>query len=256
MGALRDAWKHWYRRTAVGIAPRLYWSVRHRQRGFEEPELRLLPQLCRAGSTAVDVGGNFGMHTYWLSGIAAQCVVFEPIPALARALSRGFGKGVTVHNVALSNEVGSAELIVPRISPGLSTIEPRNALNERALHGATRIVVPKQRLDDLGLTDVSFIKVDVEGHEEAVLHGAEQLLRSQQPSVLVELEERHNPGCIERVKSLLLAHGLHGVVIHQGRCVSLDTFDAVAHQRDVSETEYVRNFIFARREVLDALRCE
>lgn len=195
------------------------------------------------------------MHTYWLAGIAGRCVVFEPVPALARALARGFGKAVEVHNVALSNEAGTAELIIPRISPGLSTLEPRNALSPRALQGATRIHVRKQRLDELALTDVSFMKVDVEGHEEAVLLGAQQLLHSQRPTLLVELEERHNPGCIERVKALLGHHGLRGVVIHGGQLVSLDAFDAVAHQKSVPESEYVRNFIFARPEILATLRC-
>ena len=38
-----------------------------------------------------------------------------------------------------------------------------------------RSVVPKKRLDDFDLPPVGFIKIDVEGHEESVLHGAEGL---------------------------------------------------------------------------------
>lgn len=254
VGALQDAWKHGYRRTAVSIAPRAYWRSRFLLRGYEEPELRLLPQLCRPGSTVVDVGANFGMYTYWLSQLAARCVSFEPIPALAAALKSGFGDRIELHNVALSDEPGTAELIVPRISPGLSTIESRNALDPNALRGAERFQVKKQCLDDFDLRDVSFIKIDVEGHEEAVLRGATKLLARERPSLLLELEERHNPGCIERVTATLAVHRLEGAVIEDGRIVNLRDFDAVEHQRTVSEAHYIRNFIFARPEVLAGLR--
>ncbi len=254
MGALQDAWKHWFRRTAVGIAPRVYWHTRFRMRGYEEPELRLLPQLCVPGSTVVDVGGNFGMYAYWMSALAGRCVVFEPIPTLASALSRGFGERITLHNVALSDQPGTAELIIPRISPGLSTIERRNQLHDRALAGAERIQVQKRLLDDYDLANVSFIKVDVEGHEEAVLRGASQLLKTQQPSLLLELEERHNPGCIARVIELLGGFGLVGAVIVDGKLVRLSDFDATENQRTVPEADYVRNFIFAKPDVLARLQ--
>lgn len=254
MGAIRNAWKHWYRRTAVGIAPLAYWRARHALRGFEEPEIALLPSLCRPGTTVVDVGGNFGMYTYWLVRLSARCVVFEPIPALAQALSAGFGERVEVHNVALSAERGSAELVVPRVSPGLSTIEPRNPLGSGRDDLSARLRVETRPLDDFGLSNVSFLKIDVEGHEEAVLRGAQRLLASERPSLLVELEERHNSGCIDRVSTMLRAHGLSGAALHEGRIVGLDEFDAANHQRSVPDTHYVRNFLFARPEIIDGLR--
>ncbi|MEY4510088.1 MAG: hypothetical protein RLZZ450_2210 [Pseudomonadota bacterium] len=254
VGTITDAWKHWYRRTAVGLAPRTYWRSRYLLRGFEEPEFSLFPQLCAPHSTVVDVGANFGMASYWLTRLAQRCVAFEPIPRLARALQRGFGSSLELHNVALSDSRGDAELIIPRISPGLSTIETKNGLSARALAGAERILVPKRRLDEFHLTNVSFIKIDVEGHEEAVLRGAHALLRRERPSLLIELEERHNPGCIDRVRDLLGAHGLVGAAQQAGRLLMLDDFDATKHQRDVPPTDYLRNFLFARPEVLANLR--
>jgi FkbM family methyltransferase len=254
MGARRDAWKHWYRRTAVGIAPRAYWRSRFSIRGYEERELSLLPQLCREHSMVIDVGANLGMHSYWLTQLAQNCIAFEPIPALAKALRRGFGKRLRVENVALSDVNGVAELIVPRLSPGLSTIEKRNVLSEGAVRNAERVQVPTRRLDDYALTDVSFVKIDVEGHEEAVLRGAAALISAERPTLLLELEERHNPGCIERVANMLNQYGLEGAIINDERLTRLSDFDVVAHQRNVSEALYIRNFIFARPEVFDRLR--
>ena len=59
-------------------------SVYYRRRIAEEvdagePELDLLPELVRRGSTAVDVGANQGFFSFALAQHAAQVVAFEQI---------------------------------------------------------------------------------------------------------------------------------------------------------------------------------
>lgn len=44
------------------------------------------------------------------------------------------------------------------------------------------------RLDDFELTNVGFIKIDVEGHELAVLRGASKTIEREQPNLMVEVE--------------------------------------------------------------------
>ena len=63
-------------------------------------------------------------------------------------------------------------------------------LNGRAVQS---IDVPVKRLDDLHLDQVGLIKIDVEGHELAVLRGAADTLTRNRPAVLAEAEERHHP---------------------------------------------------------------
>jgi FkbM family methyltransferase len=247
VGAVRNAWKHWFRRQAVAHAPMLYWRARSALRGYEEPELGWLPRLCRRDSTVVDVGANFGMYTYWLSSLADRCVAFEPIPKLAAALARGFGSRIELHNVALSDADGVAELTVPNVSPGLSSIEPRNRIT--ADPTAVRYTVPKRRLDDFELGDVSFVKIDVEGHEEAVLRGAARLLAAQRPTLLLELEDRHSPGCVERVAAMLLAQGFAGGAIANGELLPLDALAGV-----VGGYGAVRNYLFADPDRFAELR--
>ena len=74
-------------------------SVYYRRRIAEEvdagePELDLLPELVRRGSTAVDVGANQGFFSFALAQHAAQVVAFEPNPDYAlSALKAAFDAG-------------------------------------------------------------------------------------------------------------------------------------------------------------------
>ena len=55
------------------------------------------------------------------------------------------------------------------------------------------IRVPLRTLDSYNLSNIGFIKIDVEGHELDVLRGAEVTLRRDQPNLLIEIENRHAP---------------------------------------------------------------
>jgi FkbM family methyltransferase len=234
------------RGAIVGLFPDAYWAWRVRQRGWEEPELALLDALVPRDQTAVDVGANYGMYTHRLVQLSRRCIAFEPNARLAAMLRRGYRSRIDVHQVALSDHAGTARLRVPELDTGYGSIEPGNALKgHRRVH---ELEVPMRRLDDFELTDVGFIKIDVEGHEEAVLAGAVATLERWRPSLLLELEERHNTGCISRVVALLNGHGYTGVTLHQGVLRSLDAFDPVTHQAEVDSQHYARNFIFVARE--------
>uniref|UniRef100_UPI001916C781 FkbM family methyltransferase n=1 Tax=Mycobacterium paraintracellulare TaxID=1138383 RepID=UPI001916C781 len=72
------------------------------------------------------------------------------------------------------------------IVPGRSTIDTDNELTDVNGDDIRRIDVPVKRLDDLHLDDIGLIKIDVEGHELAVLRGATQTLTRNRPAIVVE----------------------------------------------------------------------
>ena len=50
-----------------------------------------------------------------------------------------------------------------------------------------------KKLDDLKLENpISFIKIDVEGHEIEVIQGAIKVIKKNKPILLVEIEERYS----------------------------------------------------------------
>jgi hypothetical protein len=114
------------------------------------------------------------------------------------------------------------------------------------------IRVPVKRLDDFGFADVSFIKIDVEGHESQVLAGATNTILRERPTILVEIEQRHLGEIpITDVFEQLAELGYRGYFLFNKKQHSLDEFSLKDHQAnflsDVSNPGYVNNFIFKPR---------
>ncbi|MEQ4302640.1 FkbM family methyltransferase [Plantactinospora sp. B6F1] len=186
-----------------------------------EPELARLPRYAPRGGTAVDVGAWYGPWTRGLRRLADRVVAVEPAAELARSVAAAYPDVRVVEAVA-SDRSGTAELFVPAGGPGIGTSSVE--------HGdGPSVTVERITVDGLGLTDVRFVKLDVEGHELAALRGAERTIRRDGPLLLVEVEERIQP--IDPVLTLLDGWGYRPYVMPDDRWVPLADFDLVAHQR-------------------------
>lgn len=153
-----------------------------------ETELGLLPALVRRGSRAVDVGANLGIYACALAQWAGRVEAFEPNPGVAALARRMLGGRATLHEAAASTASGTARFRVPLAEDGMVL---HFAGNLHSAHGQyTRHQEHEVRLvtlDSFGWDDVSFIKVDAEGHEYAVLAGARATLARCRPFLVVEL---------------------------------------------------------------------
>jgi len=107
---------------------------------------------------------------------AAVVDVFEPQPDLARYIRNARLHNVRVHEVALSDQAGTSRLLVP-MDNGLARLASSDAVQAQVELGATtERPVKTLTLDSFGLVDVGFLKIDVEGHELAVLRGADETI--------------------------------------------------------------------------------
>ncbi len=222
---------------------RSYWSeLRHGER-----ELPLLSEWVD-NRVALDVGANAGTYAYHLSKLT-DVIAFEPNPRFRGRLGR-LPRNVRVENVALSDRDGTATFRIPLMTNG-SQADGWGTLED--VPGAISIAVPTRTLDSYNL-DPGFIKIDVEGHEESVLYGALQTIRRSKPILLIECEERHNPGATSRLPALLASEGYSGFFYPPGRGrTSLSEFDPAVHQPaglnfegDLNEIRkvYANNFLF------------
>ena len=133
----------------------------------------------------LDVGANIGSYTVLAAaGPKARVISVEPIPKNFGWLQRNItlndlGGRVQAYQVGLSGEEGTL-----RFSVGLDTMNHVVGLENTE----ESIEVPVKRLDDLVSADCPrVIKIDVEGHEYAVLRGAAKTLTN--PELLAVVME-------------------------------------------------------------------
>lgn len=218
------------RARLVRLVPRKLRLRRRATRAwtYGEPELHLLPQLCEDGALAIDVGASYGIYSYFLIQHSAGVVAIEPMPECARFL-RSALPAAHVIQAAASDHAGTATLWVPvedhqTSSPTLGAEAEMAAADMRSL--AVKLVT----LDSVVSGRVGFIKIDVEGHELAVLNGALDIIDRDHPAILVEAEERHRPGAVASVRELLEKRGYRGFFLFNERIETIESFDRETHQ--------------------------
>jgi FkbM family methyltransferase len=254
-------WKGTIASFANRVAPRAWLSleIARRNRHFEK-EYWLLPQLVRRDANAVDVGGNTGLYAYYLSKLVKVVHVFEPNPICLGQLERVRRRNMVIHDVALSDHRGEATMRFDPGNEGVGTIEERNRLDNNAgIKSIVERIVTVCPLDDLHLTDIAFMKIDVEGHEPSVLRGATELIGREKPVLLIEIERRHNSTAFEEVEDVLAPLGYSSWRLAEGGLVPVSRQEINGLQELPMSTErpYVNNFLFFPLEqatVLERLR--
>ncbi|MES2975042.1 MAG: FkbM family methyltransferase [Pseudomonadota bacterium] len=225
----------------------------NRLTGRLEPEIALLPQLVRKGSLALDVGANIGFYGYALHRAGVQVECFEPVPGCASVIQAYGAPGINVHCMGLSDAQGEAQLFVPQRGGRLATAQAHLGSGGISLEsGSATLAVELRTMDSFGFDDVSFIKIDVEGHELRVLKGGRETILRNRPVLLVEIEQRHlQEGSIEDVFSYVRSLGYSGSFLRDGREVPLSAFDVQRDQlgresqlESGDERGYINNFIF------------
>ena len=224
--------------------PLFYRAVAAAYRARAEQRLLFLDALVPPRRVAVDAGAWWGPWTFWLSRRASEVWSFEPNPLMATFLARVVAPNVHVENVALSARPGYGTLYIPEGvgRDALATLSAAHRSDD-AVARAVRLVA----LDDCTLDGVGFMKVDVEGHELELLHGAERTLARWMPTLLVEIEQTFHDQPIQHIFDWLHGHGYEGWFRRSRRWWPLSTFDVARDQRPqvgVKSTRYVNNFVF------------
>lgn len=236
----------------------LQWHFMHRPKSAER-ELEYLRRVVPKGAVTVDVGANCGLYTRQLARLSKQVHAFEPSRPMADLLRRTSATNVSVHEVALSDRNGDAELFIPQsedgLVHGLASLEPQPPMPGRHLVSTH---VPTARLDAVVDHDVAFVKIDVEGHELNVLNGATELVEHCQPVFLVEAEDRHRAQATRSVFEYFGDKSYRGFFLREGDVIPVDQF-STEHLQDTDALlpdggrrngqSYVNNFFFFPRHL-------
>jgi FkbM family methyltransferase len=222
--------------------PARYWY--RFARGRLEREMAVFLEHARPGTVAVDIGTNSGIYAYAMARHGATVHAFEPQPYYA-SIIRAI-RGVIVHECALSDHEGTGRLAVPvrhgAANSGGATVRQIGVEHES-------VPITLSALDTFDLRNVSAIKIDVEGHELAVLRGARETLERERPILLIEIEERHTLRPVMETVDVLADMGYEATFRDaQGVWQPASRFDAARHQSSTpGDSSYINNFLFVPR---------
>ena len=235
----------------------LQWHFMRRPKSAER-ELSYLDKIIPDDAVTVDVGANCGLYTRRLARLSRQVHAFEPSQQMAKLLRRTSARNVRIHEIALSDHDGDAELFIPQgedgLVHGLASLEARVGSSGRSIAAH----VPIARLDAVIDQDVAFVKVDVEGHELNVLNGAIELVERCQPVFLVEAEDRHRAEATRSVFQFFQEKAYRGFLLKDNDVTAVERFDPASLQdADALRPDggrkdgrfYVNNFFFFPRHL-------
>jgi FkbM family methyltransferase len=146
---------------------------------------KLMTQVVKADHTFLDIGSHIGsviadVHRYCPT---VAVVAFEAMPDKAKRLRSNF-PGVRVEQFAIGNFTGDVDFHVNATLSGCSSMSTRGMRSDDDLH---TITVAIKRLDEFGLPDdIDTVKIDVEGAEQGVVEGGQQMFATQRPIVYFE----------------------------------------------------------------------
>jgi FkbM family methyltransferase len=146
----------------------------------------------------LDVGAHHGDYTSAALGAfdgRARIDCFEPDPATYKTLTERLGSRARCHPLALSDVPGAARLFTHPEGSAVASLHP-DALTNAGISATHSTEVEVDTLDRvaerLGINRIELLKVDVEGHELAVLRGAARLLAEARVEVIqFEFGERN-----------------------------------------------------------------
>jgi len=131
----------------------------------------------------VDCGAAEGLFSLLVSSRCKKLYVIEPLPVLVKCLEDTFDddENVEIIPFAISDMESNAKLSV-------------NGISSNLINDGNGIDVTVTTLDKLfyekGIP-ISYIKIDLEGHDYKAIKGAEQLIRKNKPTIAITTYHNH-----------------------------------------------------------------
>lgn len=156
-------------------------------RGFQIDHLALALKHCTQFRMAIDGGAHIGSWSVEMAKHFGQVLAFEPAADTFKCLQENV-KGltnVTTFMLALGEKTGTARILDDPMREGNTGARYLDFQRE----GTTQIVP----IDEFGMKELDFLKLDVEGYERFALVGAKETLLRCRPVVMIEVKRFKPP---------------------------------------------------------------
>ncbi|MFT4517776.1 MAG: FkbM family methyltransferase [Halioglobus sp.] len=185
---------------------------------YDHKGVSLITQIARNVNcqTALDIGANIGNHAVFLGDHCAELYCFEPNDSprnvFEGALQRAGKTNIHLldYGLAESNETLKFFELASNLGASSFVFDEKNAGDyvEKQL----KIRHGDEVVTELGITDIDFIKIDVEGFEKEVLTGLQATIAVQQPVIDFEYhaDTREKFGSMAALQAVLPGYTLYG----------------------------------------------
>ena len=159
--------------------------IRTRGVFYEDEALSYLRANFSCQKTILDVGANIGNHTTFFAEFmnAEKIHAFEPHPMNFELLQRNTSKysNVVLHNCAIGETTKQMSIETALNNMGSVRVLPAGGNDKVGM-----FPVEMFPLDAFNFSEVTLIKLDVEGFEYNVLRGAAETIRRWKPTLVIE----------------------------------------------------------------------
>lgn len=202
---------------------------------FEPATIAAYRRLIKAGDMVLDIGANIGAHTLHLAdavGAHGKVIAFEPTAyAFAKlqaniALNAELAPRIDARQLMLLDQGAAAPAEIYSSWP-LTGAEDVHALHRGQLKstaGAMGITLDRV-VQEMDLSHVDLIKLDVDGFECQVLRGAAETIRRFHPPIVMEIAPhvlREQGESLESLVGLLSSHGYRLTKLSSGAAMAMD----------------------------------
>lgn len=207
-------------------------DVLKNNRSWEEYLIPLIQKYAKPKTIAIDAGAHIGTHTLNIAravGPEGMVFAFEPQPKtfcelfMNTVINRA--PNIWCYWAALGDVIG--EVALPKFHP---EVEVTYIFDHT--YGDSGNIAPMIALDSLNLTNVSFIKIDVDGCDDIFLDGARETILRNKPVMVMEIlggadidtgtaeQKQQILNTINKIKDL--GYELERVFIHDYLCTPVD----------------------------------
>ncbi len=162
---------------------------------FESRSTEICNQLIKPGDVVIDVGANIGYYTIMFSelvGKKGHVYAFEPTKHFRTVLKENLDlnntENITILDYGLSNKDMTADI---DIGPSSATMHSPEGYDEVVSHEKITLKTFNDFVKVSNITQIDFIKIDVDGHEPYFFDGAWDALASYDVIILFEISHLH-----------------------------------------------------------------
>ncbi len=171
---------------------------------FEKAEIQFITHFLQPGDTVLEIGANIGLHALYESravGTEGRVIAFEPAPDTFKSLQSNIllneCTNITAVNAGISSRKETLVMNTSQYYDAWNTLADSRLLENNASLFNGKVNIEVESLDqyltdnDIAKSEISFVKIDVEGWEQFVFEGGRNFFENYAPVLMIEFDDNN-----------------------------------------------------------------